>query len=166
MKHQCTIIAVAVVSVVLAGCSDGSSGGQQRNKAAEPEKQESDPILAPDLRGGWQWPTAEVAGLTERAEAGDMEAADRLYQYYLVHEDGAKIAYWENWLFKRGHPGATERRAHRLYSSAEKRADKDPRKLEELREAERLWASVVRGEGENPFLERMRSEIASIEKSR
>ena len=127
---------------------------------------EGEQLFAPDIRDGWQWSAEEIAALTKRAKSDDMEAADRLHQYYSVHEDEANIAYWEAWLFKHGDPGAIERRAHRVYSASQERSSDDPRKLRELKEAERLWQSATAERRDNPFLDKMRSEIASIEGSK
>jgi hypothetical protein len=135
----------------------------QKARSAMPQGETE---YAPDIRDGWQWSADEVAALIKRANSGDMKAADRLHQYYSVHEDEAQIAYWEDWLFKRGDPGAIEMRAHRLYSASGKRPTSDPRKLVELKEAERLERSVTADLADNPFLDKMRSEIAVIERSR
>jgi hypothetical protein len=121
---------------------------------------------SPDIRDGWRWSAEEVAALITRAHAGDMAAADRLLQYYAVHENRPKMDYWEDWLFKRGHPGAIRNRAFRLYAASEKRPSGDPKKLAELKETERLERSVTADGIENPFLERIRSEIAALEGSR
>ncbi|MGD9471420.1 MAG: hypothetical protein AB7G24_04310 [Novosphingobium sp.] len=122
-------------------------------------------VDAPDFSDGWQWSPEELNELTKHAEAGDISAADRLLQYYYVHEDQAKIDYWEDWLFKRGDPRAIRHRAHRLYSASKERPHNDPRKLVELREAERLVRSTTADGDENLFLERIRSEIVAIEGS-
>lgn len=135
----------------------------QKMRSAKPRNEAE---YAPDIRDGWQWPAEEVAALTRRAEAGDMIAADRLLQYYSVHENDAKIDYWEDWLFKRGNPGAIRSRVHRLYSASKKRSSDDPRKLVELKEAERLERSVTADRADNPFLNKIRSEVAAIEGSR
>lgn len=123
-------------------------------------------VFAPDIRDDWQWSAEEIVALTKRAKAGDLAAADRLYQYYSVHEDEENLAYWENWLFKHGDPGAIKMRAHKIYSVAQERSPTDPRKLKELKEAERLWQSATAERTDNPFLDKMRSEIAFIENRR
>jgi hypothetical protein len=125
-----------------------------------------DGSVAPDIRDGWQWSAEEMAALTKSAKSGDMEAADRLHQYYSVHEDQVNVAYWDDWLFKRGDRGATQNRALKLYSTSKKRPSDDPRKLAELKEAERLERSVSESRDENVFLDGLRSEILSIEKSK
>jgi hypothetical protein len=125
-----------------------------------------DNSVAPDIRDGWQWSAAEIAALTKRTKSGDMEAADRLSQYYSVHEDEANIAYWEDWLFRHGHRGATQSRALKLYSASKERPPNDPRKLVELKEAERLERSVMDGREKNVFLDKLRLEISSIEGSK
>lgn len=134
----------------------------QKTRVAMPRNEAE---YSPDIRSGWQWSAEEVAALTRRAEAGNMEAADRLLQYYSVHENRAKMDYWEDWLFKRGDPGAIRQRTQRLYSASEKRPSGDPRKLAELKEAERLERSVAADGDENLFLDRIRSEIVAIEGS-
>lgn len=134
----------------------------QKMRAAMPPH---DTEYSPDILSGWQWSDEEVTALTRRAEAGNMEAADRLLQYYSVHENRAKMDYWEDWLFKRGDLRAIRQRAQRLYSASEKRSSSDPRKLAELKEAERLERSVSVNGDKNLFLERIRSEIVAIEKS-
>lgn len=135
----------------------------QKMRAAMPQNEAE---FTPDIRDGWQWPAEEVVALIKRAKSGDMEAADRLHQYYSVHEDEAQIAYWEEWLFKRGDPGAIRMRVHRLYSASEKRPSGDPLKLVELKEAERLERSVTAKGVENLFLDTIRSEIAALEGAR
>jgi hypothetical protein len=181
-------LSTALLLAVSAGCSDGESQKQQIGAAEEAflavRAQEGDTEaakklekiqkmraaspqdgteVAPDIRDGWQWSADEVAALTKRANSGDMEAADRLLQYYSVHEDAARIGYWEDWLFKRGHPGAIRSRAYRLYSASEKRSSDDPLKLIELKAAERLERSVATDD-EKLFLNKIREEISVLEK--
>lgn len=119
--------------------------------------------MAPDITDGWQWSKTELSETTTRADSGDSKAANRLFQYYSIHENEGKRAYWQDWLLKRGDPGAIKLEAHSLFSSSKQRRNGDPRKLMELREAERLWISVHSKAGANPFLEKIRSEIRSIE---
>ena len=181
----------ALISIASTGCTDKSAQDQQISAAeeaqlavqaragdAEAAKQleqlqkkratvvQHEPEFAPDIRDGWQWSAAEVAALTTRAKSGDMEAADRLHQYYSINEDRANTVFWQDWLFKRGDPGAIERRVHQLYSASQKRSSDDPRKLAVLKEAARLERSVTADGVKNPFLEKIRSEIAAIEKTR
>jgi hypothetical protein len=138
----------------------------ERLQKAREAMPESDLAVAPDMRDGWQWSEKEIAALTKRAKSGDMKAADRLLQYYSVHEDEPNISYWEDWLFKRGDRGAAQNRALKLYTASKRRPYGDPRKLVELKEAERLERSVSDGHEDSVFLDTLRSEIASIEKSK
>ena len=80
----------------------------ERLQKAREAMPESDLAVAPDIRAGWQWSEKEITALTKRAEAGDMKAADRLLQYYSVHEDEANITYWEDRLLKGGSRRATQ----------------------------------------------------------
>jgi hypothetical protein len=54
-------------------------------------------------------------------------------------------------------------RLYRLYSASSNRSSVDPRKLIELKEAERLQRSVTADQADKEFLDRLRSEIAAIE---
>ena len=134
----------------------------QKTRAAMPQNEQS---YAPDIEEGWQWSAHQVSALTKRAEAGDIEAADRLHQYYSVHENLAKIHYWDEWLFERGDSGAISRKVSRLYSRSKRRKSGDPQKLVELIKAERLEDSVTVDGEENLFLDKIRSEIAFIERT-
>jgi hypothetical protein len=165
MRHNLRFLLTAVVLVIPAGCSDRPAQEQQQGKRKSPNERPQVNEFAPDIRDGWRWSAAEVAALNKKAEAGDMGAANRLLQYYSVHEDSAKIAYWEDWLLKRGDPDAIELRANKLYSDAQGRPDNDPQKLALLKEAERLWLSVRHGDkrGDDYFLSKLRSEITSVE---
>jgi hypothetical protein len=134
-----------------------------KKRAAAPQNEE---VYTPDIRDGWRWSAKDVSELIKRAKSGDIEAADRLHQYYTVHEDEAQMAYWEDWLIKRGDKGAMQTRLYRLYSASSNRSSVDPRKLIELKEAERLQRSVTADQADKEFLDRLRSEIAAIEASR
>lgn len=191
MKRFYSCISVALLLAMTMGCTDRAAQNQhlsateeaqlsvqaqagdaeaarklERLQKARDAMPESDMAVAPDIRDGWQWSKEEIAALKKRATSGDLEAADRLSQYYSVHEDHVNVAYWEDWLFKHGDSGAIKRRAHRVYSASEERSANDPRKLKELKEAERLWQSATAERTDNPFLDKMRSEIASIEGSK
>ena len=191
MKRFYSVVSMALLVSATVGCTDRTTQNQhlsateeaqlsiqaqagdeeaaiklERLQKAREAMPESDLAVAPDIRDGWQWSEKEIAALTKRAKSGDMKAADRLHQYYSVHEDEANISYWEEWLFKRGDRGATQNRALKLYSASQKRRSGDARKLVELKEAERLERSVTDGREDNVFLDTLRSEIASIEKSK
>lgn len=159
-------IASVMVLAITASCSNSSQKESNDRKGDFLRSSEPDNSITSDVRDGWQWPTTEVVALTKRAESGDMEAADRLLQYYSVHEDEQKIAYWENWLIKHGNARSIQLRAEKIWWSAHQLADDDPRKLAELREAERLSASVQSESVDDPFLDQLRSEIASLEGSK
>lgn len=158
MKYGYLGMPLAIALVIMSGCSDQPSQKRQPDKLAG--------AIAPDITDGWQWSKAELIEMTKRAESGDLDAANRLLDYYSVHEVQEKTAYWQDWLFKRGDLGAIEFRVHSLFTSSRERASSDPRKLTELREAERLWMSVHKAGGENPFLNKIRSEIATVEHAR
>lgn len=166
MKLGYLAFPLAFALVVQTSCSDRSSQQQEPVRNIKPPERQQVREVAPDIRDGWQWSAAEVAALTRSAQSGDVAAANKLFQYYSVHEDRAKMTYWEDWLFKRGDPGSTELRVHRIYSTARQRDDDDPRKLAELQEAEQLWLSVHPENMDNPFLDRLRSEIASVKGTR
>lgn len=191
MKRFCSVVSVALLVSATVGCTDRTTQNQQLSASEEAQLSiqaqagdeeaaiklerlqkareampESDLAVAPDIRDGWQWSEKEVAALKKRAKSGDMKAADRLLDYYSVHEDEANISYWEDWLFKHGDRGATQNRALKLYSASKRRPSGDPRKLVDLKEAERLERSVTVGPEDNAFLDRLRLEIASIEKSK
>ena len=155
MRYGYLGMLLAVAPVAMGGCSDQPSQKRPPDKLVE--------AVAPDIADGWQWSKAELDEATKRAESGDMEAANRLFAYYSVHQDQEKSAYWQDWLFKRGDPGAIEFRAHSLFTSSRERAFGDPRKLTELREAERLWLSVHKAPSDNPFLDKIQTEIAAAE---
>lgn len=165
MRHNFLFLVTAVVVAIPAGCSDRPAQEHKLEKRVNPNDRPQMNESAPDIRDGWRWSTAEVTAMIKKAEGGDMDAADRLFQYYSVHEDSAKLAYWEEWLLKRGDPGAIELRANKLYSDAKIRSDSDPQKLALLKEAERLWLSVRPDDkrGDDYFLSKLRSEIASVE---
>lgn len=188
MTRGCSILLTALLLMAPTGCKDKPAQDQRISAAeeaqlavraqagdAEAAKQleqiqkmraampPDDQEVTPDNLDGWRWPAEEVAALTKRAEAGDMKAADTLAQYYAVHENVVKRAYWEDWLFRHGDPGAISDRALTLYMASEKRAPSDPRKLAELKEAERLKKSVTPDDQENVFLQKIRSDIAALE---
>ena len=179
MRNRCTVpgtspkrfyvvVALPLMLVAATSCSDGS---KHRKEAVENANRDHLPQIrdsAPDIRDGWRWTDTEVEALTRRANSGDMEAADRLLQYYSVHENYPKTAYWEDWLFKRGDPGARSLRAQQLYSTARRRDNNDPRKLSELREAGRLYFSLPpeRIGIYDYFLNNVKAELAAIGKSR
>jgi hypothetical protein len=131
-----------------------------KKRAAAPQNEE---ISTPDNRDNWRWSAKDVSAHIKRAKSGDIDAADRLHQYYTAHEDKAQMAYWEEWLIKRGDKGAMQTRLYRLYSASSNRSSVDPRKLIELKEAERLQRSVTADQADKEFLDRLRSEIAAIE---
>jgi hypothetical protein len=160
------LIASSIALALTSSCSDPLKNEQNHKKGDSLKSSELDTAITADVRDGWQWPASEVAALTKRAESGDMGAADSLLQYYSVQEDESKIAYWEDWLFKRGNPNAIQLRAEQIWWTAHKRADDDPRKLAELREAERLLASAQSESVNDPFLDRLRLEIATLESSK
>jgi hypothetical protein len=191
MKRFHSVVSMALFVSATVGCTDHTTQNQhlsateeaklsiqaqagdekaaiklERLQNAREAMPESDLAVAPDISDGWQWSEKEITALKKRAKSGDMAAADRLVQYYSVHEDEANISYWEDWLFKRGDPGATQNRAFKLYSASKRRRSGDPRKLVDLKEAERLEKSVTDGREDNFFLDTLRSEIASIEKSK
>jgi hypothetical protein len=191
MKRFYSFVSMALLLATTMGCTDKAGKNQdlsateeaqlsvqaqagdaeaarklERLQKARDAKPESDMAVAPDIRDGWQWSKEEIVALKKRATSGDMQAADRLSQYYSVHEDEVNEGYWEDWLFKRGDPGAIKRRAHRVYSASEQRSANNPRKLRELKEAEQLWQSATSERTDNPFLDKMRLEIASIENRR
>ena len=191
MKRFCSVVSVALLVSATVGCTDRTTQNQHLSASEEAQLSiqaqagdeqaaiklerlqkareaipESDLAVASDIRDGWQWSDKEIAALTKRAKSGDIEAADRLYQYYAVHENGANTAFWEDWLFNHGDRGAIEKRVFRIHKKASKRPNDDPRKLAELQEAEKLLLSVYpEGKG-SLFLEKLKSEIASIEKSK
>ena len=164
MKHHFLLITLGIAFIYLGGCSDKSQRQFQSEKSIEAETLPTDYTTAPDIRDGWEWSKADITSLTKRAESGDVQVANRVFQYYSVHEDHKMMSFWDDWLFKHGDPGAIERRSFELETMARKRADGDPRKLEELREAERLWHSVHPSKEGNPFLGKLRAEIASAER--
>lgn len=166
MRYKYATILSAIAFGFIGGCSDRPSQKQQETNSATAKEHPADVPKAPDIRDGWQWSKAELAETTTRADSGDLDAANRLFQYYSVHEDQEKIAYWQDWLFKRGDPGAIELRVHKLFTSAGERKPSDIRKLRELQEAERLWVSVNRTGEDDSFLDKIRSEIASVETAR
>lgn len=189
MTRNCCILLMVLLCTALLGCSDRDAKKQhvsaseeaylsvqaqegnveaakrleeiQRDRTASPSDMEA---YAPGVAGGWDWPAEEVSALTRRATAGDMEAADRLLQYYYSHENEAKMKYWEEWLFERGDRGAIQKRAEALYSASQSRPPSDSQKLAELKEAERLERSVTADGVENLFLDKIRSKIAALEK--
>jgi hypothetical protein len=128
--------------------------------------QNSQDLKAPDIRDSWQWSNSEVSRLNKLAEAGDIKAASRIYEYYLINENKERAQYWEEWLFRRGDRGIVIKRAYQIHKAALTRGDSDPRKLEELREAERLWKSLNPPPEDNVFLEELRSEIAAAKNPR
>lgn len=191
MKRFYSLVSMALLMPGVTGCTERAKQGQQLGATEEAQLSvqaqagdaeasrrldhlqkardavlENDSAIAPEVRDSWQWSEDEIATLKKRAASGDIKAADRLYQYYAVYEDEVNVAYWEDWLFKRGDTGAIESRAHRLYSASQERSATDPRKLRELKEAERLWRSVTDERSNNPFLSKLKSEIASIEGSK
>jgi hypothetical protein len=191
MKRFCSVVSVALLLSATMGCTDRATQNRhlsateeaqllaqaqaedaeaarklERLQKARDAKPENDLAIAPDIRDGWQWSEEEIAMLKKRAKSGDMKAADRLHQYYSVHEDKANMAYWDEWLFTRGDRGAIQNRALSLYSASKERRLGDPSKLAELKEAERLERSVTDNLADNPFLEKLKSEIAFIEGSR
>jgi hypothetical protein len=191
MKRYNSFLSMALILSTTMGCTDNAAENQHTGavkeaqlsaqaqagdvRAGEKLKQlqrardatlEKEPVVAPDIRDGWQWSTEEIATLSKQAKSGNMEAANQLSQYYSVHEDKVNADYWEDWLFKKGDPGATRVRVHKLYSASKRRSFDDPQKLIELKEAERLERSVTDRREDNTFLDKLRSEIASIEGSK
>lgn len=191
VQQSCSFWAAVLFCTALMGCND-SDPNEQRISAAEEaylsvQAQEgnvkaakrleqirrdriaSSPEIeayAPGISDGWHLPAGEVTALTNRATAGDVEAADRLLQYYYANENEAKIKYWEEWLFERGDRGAIQKRAQALYSASQSRLPWDPKKLVELKEAERLERSVTADSDESLFLDKIRSKIAALEGER
>ena len=155
MKYGHISIPLAIALAAMGACSDQPSEKRHPDKLAE--------AIAPDITDGWQWSKAELEETTKRAESGDLNSAKRLFDYYSIHDDRMKAAYWKDWLFKRGDAGAIELRVHSLFTSSRERPFSDPRKLTELREAERLWLSVHKARSDNPFLDKIQAEIAAVE---
>ena len=130
-------IALLAISSAIAGCGEPHEvvHGSQTQSRAPCDHADA---IAPDITSGWDWPANEVAALVKRANGGDVEAAQRLWDYYSVHEDRPNSRYWQLWLFKRGDDEAMSFQGSELYYSAKKRPNNDPQKLIQLREAQRI----------------------------
>jgi len=133
---------LAVLGVLLVtGCSDDQATNHDIS-----EEVTTDLVRITNM----DWSPTELGHVISAAEKGDIAAAKSLYEYYLVHEDDERTAYWESLLEERGNPDAMERRASITFSRAHALSDHDPKKLDLLNRAALLAerAQIRSGQGE------------------